>query len=200
MGADEFVPPPAVTTGAASNVTKSSADVSGTVNPERLATTYHFEYGTTTAYGTSTPTTDAGAGTADVPATATLTGLAPGTTYHYRLVATNAGGTTPGADMTFTTQAAPGGVGTGGGTGAGPHFVGALKLSKTTFAAASSGLSVAPSAKRKVPIGTKVRFTVNSATTVRFTIERAAAGRRAGKRCVKPTKKNRKARKCTRYV
>jgi hypothetical protein len=202
MGADEFVPPPVVTTGASSNVTRTTAGVSGTVNPERLATTYHFEYGTSTAYGASTPATDAGAGTADVPASATLTGLAAGTTYHYRLVATSAGGTTPGVDMTFATQAAPGGGGSssGGGPGAGPHFVGGLKLSHTSFAAASSGLSVAPSAKRKVPIGTTVRFTVNAATTVRFTIERAAAGRRAGKRCVKPTKKNRKARKCTRYV
>jgi hypothetical protein len=197
MGADEFVPPPVVTTGAAGTVTQTSALVNGTVNPERLGTTSHFEYGTSTAYGTSTPPLDAGAGTADVPVNATLNGLAPGTTYHYRLVATSAGGTTPGADMTFTTQAATGG---GGGTGAGPHFVGGLKLSSTTFAAAASGLSVAPSAKRKVPIGTKVTFTVDAATTVRFGVERAVAGRRSGKRCVKPTKKNRHARKCTRYV
>src|SRR3954447_22585126 len=173
MGADEFVPPPVVTTGAASNVTKSSADVSGFVNPERLATTYHFEYGTTTAYGTSTPTADAGAGTADVPATSTLTGLAPGTTYHYRLVATNAAGTTPGADMAFATQSAPGG---GGGTGAGPHFIGPLKLAAN------------------------VTFTLDRAATVRFTVERRTVGRRSGKRCVKATKKNRKAKRCTRYV
>src|SRR4051812_6725386 len=173
MGADEFVPPPVVTTGAASNVTKSSADVSGFVNPERLATTYHFEYGTTTAYGSSTPTANAGAGTADVPATSTLTGLAPGTTYHYRLVATNAAGTTPGADMAFATQSAPGG---GGGTGAGPHFIGPLKLAAN------------------------VTFALDRAATVRFTVERRTVGRRSGERCVKATKKNRKARKCTRYA
>ena len=196
MGADEFVPPPVVTTGPADTVTRTTAVVHGTVNPERLATTYHFEYGTTTAYGTSTPPTDAGTGTADVPASASLSGLTAGMTYHYRLVATNAGGTTPGRDTTFTAQAPPG----GGGPGAGPHFVGGLKLAHTKFAAASSGLSVAPSAKRKVPVGTKVTFTVDSSTTVRFRVERAATGRRVGKHCVKPTKKNRHARRCTRYV
>jgi hypothetical protein len=176
MGADEFVPPPVVTTGAADSVTRTSAAVHGTVNPERLGTSYHFEYGISTAYGTSTPVGDAGAGTADVPAGATLTGLAAGTTYHYRLVATNAGGTTQGADMTFTTQAAPGGGGGPGGGVAGPHFIGPLKLAA------------------------KVAYTLDRAATVRFTVERAAAGRRSGKRCVKATKKNRKAKKCTRYV
>jgi hypothetical protein len=179
MGADEFVPPPAVTTGAAGNVTRSSAVVNGTVNPERVGTSYHFEYGTTTAYGASTATNDTGAGSADLPATATLTGLAAGTTYHYRLVATSVGGTTAGGDMTFTTLPAPI-----------PHFVGALKLKNTRFAAA----------KRKPPIGTKVTFTLDNPATVHFGVERAAAGRRSGKLCVKPTKKNRKAKKCTRYL
>jgi hypothetical protein len=187
IGADEFRSPPVVTTGAATGVTKLSATLNGTVNPDRLATTYHFEYGTTNAYGASTPSTDAGAGAADVPASAALSGLTPGTTYHYRLVATNAGGTIPGADMTLTTLPAAGGGGTGG---KGPHFVGGLKLAHASFAAA----------KRKPPLGTKVTYTLTTAATVRFTVERAASGRRSGKRCVKPTKKNRTAKKCTRYI
>lgn len=194
IGADEFLSPPVVTTGAAGSVTQTGAVVNGTVNPERLGTSYHFDYGVSTAYGGSTPPADAGSGSADVPVDATLTGLAAGTTFHYRLVATNAGGTTLGADRTFTTQAAPGGGGPGGGpggggtgTGAGPHFIGALKLAKTSFTTAAKG-------------GTKVTYTLDAATIVRFRVERAAAGRRSGKRCVRPTKKNRKAKKCTRYV
>ncbi|HEU0318425.1 MAG TPA: fibronectin type III domain-containing protein, partial [Solirubrobacteraceae bacterium] len=54
-------------------------------------------------YGQQTPTQSAGAGTADVPVSATVTGLTAGTTYHYRLTATNASGPVPGADQTFVT-------------------------------------------------------------------------------------------------
>src|SRR4051794_932424 len=104
IGADELVPPPSAVTGDAGTITMTGALVNGVVNPNSVATGYHFEYGTTTGYGSSTPTSDAGAGTADVSVSASLTGLAPGTTYHYRLVATSARGTTPGADRTLVTQ------------------------------------------------------------------------------------------------
>jgi uncharacterized delta-60 repeat protein len=94
---------PAVTTGAASTIGETSATVSGQVNPEGLSTNYHFQYGTTTGYSGGTATLTLGAGTAAVPVSQTLSGLAPATTYHYRLVASNGDGTTDGQDMTFTT-------------------------------------------------------------------------------------------------
>jgi CSLREA domain-containing protein len=94
--------PPAVTTEAATAIGASTATLAGTVNPNGRATTFHFEYGTTTAYGTSTPETPAGAGTAAAAVTTAVTGLAKGT-FHFRLVATNADGTTAGVDKTFTT-------------------------------------------------------------------------------------------------
>jgi|GEM_PF-1020485 len=101
-------PPPVVTVLAATSVAKNTAVLNGTVNPQALSTSYHFEYGTTTAYGTSTPFGDAGAGVTPVAVSAaTSTSLVSGTTYHYRLVATNAGGTTASGDMTFTTLSAP---------------------------------------------------------------------------------------------
>lgn len=104
---------PGATTGQATNVTSTSATVSGTVNPNKEDTSYHFEYGTTAAYGTSTPAQGPVGGNAGKSASADLAQLAPSTTYHYRLVATNASGTTPGVDATFTTlaagQAPPGG-------------------------------------------------------------------------------------------
>jgi phosphodiesterase/alkaline phosphatase D-like protein len=95
--------PPTVTTGGASSVTSSGATIAGTVNPGGAATSYHFEYGTSNAYGTSTTGTSAGSGTSAASVSADLTGLTQGTTYHYRLVATSSAGTTYGADQTFTT-------------------------------------------------------------------------------------------------
>jgi len=92
-----------VTTGPAENVTTSSAKVTGTVNPGGAATTYHFEYGTTTSYGISTDPNDAGAGNADLGVSANLTGLTSQTTYHYRLVA----GGVNGQDRTFKTGPNP---------------------------------------------------------------------------------------------
>jgi hypothetical protein len=99
---------PAVTTDAASNVSGASATLNGSVNPEGQATTYKFDYGTTTSYGTSVPSPDgsAGSGSTAVNESASLTGLTAGTTYHYRIEATNATGTTLGADQQFTTGAA----------------------------------------------------------------------------------------------
>ena len=79
--------------------------MSGSVNASGAPTSYHFQYGPTSAYGASTPATAAGSGTGAVPAGASLDGLSPATAYHYRLVATNAGGVTHGADDTFTTAA-----------------------------------------------------------------------------------------------
>ena len=98
---------PTVSTGNATAITSTSATVNGTVNPEGLPTTYHFEYGTTTSYGSQTATADAGSGTASVAVPAQLASLTPDTTYHYRLVATNPSGTTLGSDVSFKTPKPP---------------------------------------------------------------------------------------------
>ena len=77
------------------------------VYPNGLDTTYYWQYGTTTAYGQQTASVDAGSGTAAATVNTTLTGLAQNSTYHHRLVATNADGTTYGYDFTFATSGAP---------------------------------------------------------------------------------------------
>jgi hypothetical protein len=92
---------PVVTTDAATNLTASSATLNGTVNPNGLPTTYYFEYGTTTSYGKSSTPLSAGSGTSANAVTLDLSPLTPNT-YHYHLVATNSGGTSPGGDKTFT--------------------------------------------------------------------------------------------------
>jgi len=109
------VPAPVASTAGATAVSATSATLAGTVDPNGFTTTYHFDWGTTTAYGERSPAPDAsaGSGSAPSPVTQVLTGLTPGTTYHFRLVASNcascSNGTVDGSDMTFTTsQAAPG--------------------------------------------------------------------------------------------
>jgi hypothetical protein len=98
---------PLVTTGGAAQVTITTATLTGTVNPRGLTTSYFFQYGTTTAYGTRTPSTSAGKGGAGVAAAAQVTGLAPNTRYHYRLLAHNSDGTVAGNDRTLTTPRQP---------------------------------------------------------------------------------------------
>lgn len=99
---------PGATTGASSAITDTQASLAGTVNPQGQLTSYAFQYGTTTDYGQQSALSSAGSGAADVPVTTDLAGLTSGTTYHYRVIATNATGTTVGADQTFaTTGTAP---------------------------------------------------------------------------------------------
>lgn len=89
----------------ASDVTSASASLNGVINPQSQATSYQFQWGTTTAYGQTTPAGSL-SGADPQPVSAVLTGLSPATTYHYRLIATGSGTSTDGADGTFTTPAA----------------------------------------------------------------------------------------------
>ena len=97
----KFANNPVVTTTVPTGITCSGATLNGTVNPNGLATTYHFEWGTTVSYGNSTPVVSAGSGASPVNVSAALSGLTGGTTYHYRLAAVNSDGTSNGDDMTL---------------------------------------------------------------------------------------------------
>ena len=99
---------PSAITGPVTSVGPTTATATGTVNPGGQATTWYVEYGTSTSYGTKTANVSAGSGTANTAVSASLTGLTPGTTYHYRVVATNSSGTARGADGIFTTSAGAG--------------------------------------------------------------------------------------------
>jgi DNA-binding beta-propeller fold protein YncE len=105
-----FGPPAAPTIGRelAEQVTASAATLGARLNPGGLDTSYHFDYGTTSAYGQTVPVPagDAGSGVQPTTVWATASGLAPDTTYHYRVVASSSLGTVTGADQTFTTTAA----------------------------------------------------------------------------------------------
>jgi hypothetical protein len=98
---------PGVTTGEVTNPAPQSVTVLGKIDPNGAQTSYLFQYGTTTLYGSATPVAAAGSGSGAVTVNANLAGLAPATTYHYRLVARNRNGTVNGKDRVFKTRAQP---------------------------------------------------------------------------------------------
>lgn len=98
---------PVVTTGAATSVEPTTATLNGFVTPKGADTTYYFQYGTSSLYGAVTPAATVTAGSGRVKVTAAVGGLAPVTTYHYRLVAQNSVGVARGKHRTFKTKPQP---------------------------------------------------------------------------------------------
>jgi CSLREA domain-containing protein len=173
IGPYEFAPP-IVTTTAALGIGLTSASLRGTVTPSSQATGYFFEYGTTTAYGAQTqalflpPPSNS-----QVIVSFLVAGLKQGTSYHFRLVASNADGTSRGADQSFTTNDRTKPVLT------------LLKVAPGIFRAAK---------------GTTISFTLSEAATVTFKVDRVLPGIRKGSRCVAKTARLRRGRACTRYL
>ena len=102
--------PPQATTEAAKQVGESSVTLAGKVNPKGSSVaTCRFEYGTTPAYGAEVPCrpSSLGAGSVNVPVTAEINGLEPGTAYHFRITAASASGATLGTDRSFVTTGTP---------------------------------------------------------------------------------------------
>jgi hypothetical protein len=100
---------PTVLTGSASSITQASATLNGTVNPNGgEVTSCELEYGTTTTYGSSVACSPAaGSGTSAVAVSGAIKDLEANTTYHFRIVAVNAGGKQAGADQALTTPPSP---------------------------------------------------------------------------------------------
>ena len=82
----------------------NDATLRATINAGGLATDYHFEYGATVAYGQNTEEQSLPASFDAAKVAAAISGLSPGTTYHYRVVAQNSLGVTPGPGQTLITQ------------------------------------------------------------------------------------------------
>jgi hypothetical protein len=97
--------PPSLGAASATDIQGVSAVLVGTVDPEGLATTYFFEYSVASNFAGAVKTfaSPAGSGVSPRPARAAISGLSPNTTYHYRLVASNSSGTTPGTPASFAT-------------------------------------------------------------------------------------------------
>ncbi len=103
-GAYEFAPPD-IAAPTATNLTAHTALIAAQISPNARVTTWTIDYGRTTAYGSQTAPATLAAGTTPIAVESTLSGLARDAVYHYRLVATNADGTTTSADGTFATSA-----------------------------------------------------------------------------------------------
>jgi len=103
---NRYLPPIATTLGS-TNLSLTTAGVSGSVNPNNLLTTAWFEWGTTLSYGSNTASQSLAAVNSTLPVSATVNSLTPGTTYHFRLRATNSLGTSLGSDQTLLAAIAP---------------------------------------------------------------------------------------------
>jgi CSLREA domain-containing protein len=171
VGAYEYAPP-VVFTLAATAVAFSTATLNGSVDPSWHAATWYFEYGRTEQYGSRTPDQFA-LGNGLTPVSAPLTGLRQGATYHFRLVASGAEGTTMGDDKTFTT----------------------MDRTKPTLTL----LRVVPGLFHRKN-GATFAFTLSENATVTFRFDHSLRGVRRGKSCVKITRRNRRHRPCTRYL
>jgi streptogramin lyase len=164
---------PVATTGNATSVSATSATLNGAVNPEGAAVSYHFEYGTTTAYGSSTPVRATSfADTNNHSVSEAVSGLTPNTTYHYRIVASNTSGTSNGVDGVFSTF---------GGTG--PSTVPPPVFARTVNAEPVSGtvLVRAPGATAFVPLTAPGQIQVGSVIDTRHGRVRITIADRSGK-------------------
>jgi CSLREA domain-containing protein len=190
IGAYEHAPP-GVLTAAPAAISATGATLDGQLNPNAQSSGYHFEYGTTTDYGSWTAPQTAIPGVAPTLVSALVSGLAPATTYHYRLVASNADGTSIGADQTFATTAAG-----SAGAGFGPRFLSA-SVRPRVFAVQRRG-AAGRSGRRHPLAGTTFTYSLSERAHVVFTIAQILPGRRVGRMCLAPTRRNRTSRACAR--
>lgn len=102
-------PGPLAESGPAATISQNAATLTGAVDPRGTRTIYYFQIGTDTTYGVDL-FGDAGAGGEPESVSVLASSLQPGATYHYRLVASSAYGTSYGADESFTTPAFPSSV------------------------------------------------------------------------------------------
>jgi virginiamycin B lyase len=161
---------PSASTGPAAAIGADAAIVMGSVVPNGASVTdCHYDYGTSTSYGSSAPCAQqVGAGNDAVPVSATIAGLTPNTTYHVRLVATNRVGTARGADVVFT-------VGRLATLGPRRPVLSRLRLHPSRFPAAH---------RRRQTTGTTISYRDTARATTTFTIERCLTPRRhRPKRC-----------------
>ena len=121
------------TLGYATSVDATGATLAGGIYPNGETTTYRWQYGTTSAYGAESAPATIAAGSSIASVQGALTGLAPGTTYHYRLIASNASGTSYGYDATLSTDPGSSAAGTGLGT------IGGIMPPRPTGARSHSG-------------------------------------------------------------
>jgi CSLREA domain-containing protein len=188
IGAYELAAPIAAVS-AADGISTSGATLHGLVNPNEVAAGVHFEYGTTIAYGQSTGTQTIDGIGQQTLSPAAITGLTPGTTYHFSLVATSTDGTVRTADATFITNAAPSGGGGPGGPG-----------QRTSAPPALSHLTINPGKLvRRGRHHVTIAYVDSAAARTTIVLLRRTSGVQRGKRCVAAGRRP-STHRCTRLV
>jgi CSLREA domain-containing protein len=184
--------PPTVVLTSPSAITQTAATLHGAVTPNGPAVSAcHFDYGATSAYGSQAACSPMPrGGSSSVVVSAQLSKLAPGRTYHYRLIATGPGGTSQTGDRTFNTLRAP--------------ILSRLRVKPMRFHAATRGGSVSSNPRRKrnaKPTGTTIGYRDSSDAVSTFTVAHKVSGVRVGKRCLaQHGKRPKRAKRCTRLV
>jgi hypothetical protein len=217
--------PPEASSDAASSLTTNTAALNGSVVRGASATA-HFEYGTSSAYGSSTtaqsvqPLYPGGpivpAIAVAQPLSANVVGLSPNTTYHYRLVVQNSAGTSVSADRTFTTQITPCACVSSAPPPPALRPIlsnvsqtharwragsAAARLSASLGGRTANAAKSKPKAKaRRAPLGTTFSFTLNVSASVRLTFTHPVTGRKVRRRCEAQSKSNRRRPACKRTV
>jgi hypothetical protein len=172
-----FVNPSKATTSTATHIGENSATLNGTLAGG--SSRAYFQYGTTATYGASTSTQDVGVSGRPSPLAAAIGGLAPGTTYHFRLVAENSGGVTFGEDQTFTTatHGEPPKPPCCGPDPRKPPRVLLVQNVRQSKARWRAGHRLATVSRAKTPTGTTFSFSLNDEATVTFSFTRRVSGR-----------------------
>ncbi len=184
-------PPASATTDAAAGVGQSTATLEGMLGAGPSSTTF-FQYGTSASYGASTTPTANGVRSSAASLASGLAGLAPATTYHFRLVAENSAGTSFGADETFTTDAI---------VGLAPRpLAPVIERVSESHRSWREGKRFASLARVRVATGTLFSIALNEEAKLTLTFLRHVGGRRVHGRCVAQSKRNRHRRACQRTV
>ena len=170
IGAYELASPIA-TTAEVETIGRTSVLLHGILGPGVEFESFHFDYGPTIAYGSSTPVDWVAPASAVTSVSARITDLRPGIVYHVRLVATNGDGIAVGTDQTFQLDRKR-------------PMLGFLRAMPAIFRAAK---------------GTTFEFKLSEAATVTFKFDRVQPGARRRGKCV-PRFKYRRGRPCTRYL
>ncbi len=182
---------------AVSAITATSATLSATADPVLGGAVFSFAYGIGAPSGASTPAQPFLGGTDAQPVGAMLAGLTPATTYQVQLHVHAAIGDVSSAIVSFTT--APAGVAKAGA----PRISGA-RLTHKRFRVSShaTAVSAATHKPKRPPLGTRFRFTLSASAKAQIAITHSAGGLRAGRRCLAPTAKLRRAhaKHCTRTL
>ncbi len=211
-----FVDLPTAATGAATGVGETSATLNGTLGAGGSSTA-HFQYGTTGTYGSSTAAQSVGASSSPSPLAAAIGGLAPGTTYHFRLVVEYPDGVVYGGDQTFTTEARgatsttemittpPAQL-----TSTSPSVPSETSLppSETSLPPAvrnarqstsrwREGNRLASISRAKEPTGTTFSFSLNEQAAVTFSFTQLVGGREGTHGCLARTHANARRKGCS---